>query len=246
MSSPAPEAGRRRPRITHLVLVDGLPADHWVEEGGDVAGLVRARPGTTSSRRTAALTSEDERRAEERQWLEALVGGPAALLALDARPLAHRPLALPELGPELTGRARAIGAECDRLVLDAFDDEELVMAVRRLWEAVLATDPGTLGRSPRDDTAVGGLVWAAARANGLLGPEGRLLARDLWPRLGVPASAGGRGAAMLDRLAPGTALLVGPPGAPRLRATGRPEALLASTRELLVTRRDELLARGAR
>jgi hypothetical protein len=58
----------------------------------------------------------------------------------------------------------------------------------------------------------------------------------------VPASAAGRGAAKLERLAPGAALLVGPPGAPRLRATGRADVLLGRTRAILVARRDALAA----
>ena len=243
--SSAPEADRRRPRITHLVLVDGLPADHWVEEGADLARL-RSTAGSGPARRAAALTTAADHRDAELRWLEALVGGPAALLELDALPLEQRALAVPDLGPGLTARARAIGTECDRVAVDVFDDEELGAALRRLWEAALAADPGMLGRSTRDDTAVGALVWVAARANGLLGPEGRMLARDLWPRLGLPASAAGRGATLLDRLAPGAGRLVAPPGAPRLRPTGRPDVLLAQTRSLLVARRDELVESSSR
>lgn len=245
MSSPAPEAARRRPRITHLVLVDGLPADHWVEESADVAGLARPRAAGAPGRRPAGLSTEDERRDDELRWLDALVGGRPALLTLDSHPLAPRPLAVPELGADRTDRARAIGAQGQRLAVEVFGDAELGTATCRLWEAVLAADPRMLGRSSRDDTAVGGLVWAAAQANGLLGSQGRLFARDLWPRLGVPASAAGRGAAMLERLAPGAALLVGPPGAPRLRATGRADVLLGQTRATLVARRDALLAAGS-
>jgi hypothetical protein len=239
------EPAARRPRITHLVLVDGLPADHWVEEGADLAHLPR-RSGPGRAGRPRALASDRDEQEHELRWLDALVGGRSALLALDDRPRVHRPLQAPDLGGEQTRRARAISAECDRLAVEVFDDEELAGALRRLWEAVLGADPGMLGRSSRDDTAVGALVWAAAQANGLLGPEGRLLARDLWPRLGVPPSAAGRGAALLHRLAPGADLLVAPAGAPRLRATGRPETLLAATRTLLVARRDALLASAGR
>ena len=244
--SPGPEIDRRRPRVTHLVLVDGLPADHWVEESADVARPVRPRAASGKARRATALTTEVEQRDAELRWLEALVGGRAALLALGDRQLEQRALVVPDLGAALSGRARAIGAECDRLAVDVFGDEELGAALRRLWEAVLVADPGMLARSTRDDTAVGALVWAGAQANGLLGPEGRLLARDLWPRLGVPASAAGRGSALLERLAPGADLLVAPPGAPRLRPTGRPEVLLAQTRALLVTRRDAVVASWSR
>ena len=46
---------------------------------------------------------------------------------------------------------------------------------------------------------------------------------------------------MLERLAPGADQHVPPEGAPRLRATGLPGALLGATRSLLVARRDEAL-----
>jgi hypothetical protein len=237
-AEPAP----RRPRITHLVLVDGLPADHWVEESADVRlSPVRSRPGVGTTRRVAALTSETEQRDLELSWLDAVVGGRAALLTLDARPLEPRPLEVPDLGPEPAARARLIGAECDRLAVEVFADEELALVLRRLWEAVLGADPGMLARSTRDDTAVGALVWAAAQANGLLGAGGSLLVRELWSRLGVPASSGSRGSALLDRLAPDAGSLVTPPGAPRLRPTGRSDLLLAATRAQLVTRRDRWL-----
>ncbi|SDP52387.1 hypothetical protein SAMN04489867_2774 [Pedococcus dokdonensis] len=248
MTSSGTATDRRRPRITHLVLVDGLPADHWVEEGADAAHLVPGRGAAGPRARVAELATDLERRDHERSWLEALVGGPDALAALDAEPLPPRLFTLPDLGPDLgpagapavAARAIAIGAECDRIATEVFDDAELGAALRRLWEAALAIDPAMLVRSSRDDTAVGALVWVTLQANGLLGATGRMLARELWPRLGVPASAAGRGAALLERLAPGSGLLVPPPGAPRLRATGRSDVLLASTRRLLVQRRDEL------
>lgn len=239
MTSSVTPTDRRRPRVTHLVLVDGLPADHWVEEGAEAARLTSAHASGPRAR-VAELTTDGERRDLERHWLEALVGGPEALAALDAEPMADVPFSLPELPAGLGERAVAIAAECDRVATEVFDDVELGLALRRLWEAALAVDPTMLARSTRDDTALGGLVWAVLQANGLLGSTGRLLARELWPRLGVPASAAGRGGALLERLAPGSGLLVTPPGAPRLRAAGRPDVLLAATRQLLVQRRDEL------
>ncbi len=200
---------------------------------------LRRRGGPTLS------TAHDDRERELR-WLDCLVGGREALLALDDRPLVTRPLDLGDLTPDLQVRARAIGEDCERHAVEAFGLTELGAAVRHLLGAALAADPGMLHRSARDDTAMGALVWAAGQANALIGPEGRLLARELWPRLGVPPSAAGRGAALLERLAPGTDQLVAPAGAPRLRATGLPGALLGSTRALLISRRDEVLDTGSR
>ena len=229
----------RRPRITHLVLVDGLPADHWVEDGTD--GRWEARGRQRGSGPSAWPGTEQEARERELRWLDGLVGGRESLLALDDRPLVTRPLDLDALAVDLRARATVISAECDRLVAEVFASGELVAAGRHLFEAVLAADPGMLGRSVRDDTATGALVWAAGQANGLIGPEGQLLARDLWPRLGIPPSAAGRGAAMLERLAPGADQLVPPAGAPKLRATGLPGVLIGATRALLTARRDEVL-----
>lgn len=234
--APPPAPQGRRPRITHLVLVDGLPADHWVEDGTD--GGWESRSGRRGG---PALSTEQDHRERELRWLDCLVGGRKSLLALDDTPLQTRALVLGELPPDLHARVHAISAECDRVAVELFDSTELCAAMRHLLTAVLAADPGMLGRSSRDDTAMGALVWAAGQANGLIGPEAALLARDLWPRLGVPPSAAGRGAALLDRLAPGGDKLLAPPGAPRLRATGLPGALLGSTRALLMSRRDELL-----
>ena len=238
----APEPTQaRRPRITHLVLVDGLPADHWVEEGNDGRWQSRLR-----RRGGPALSAEHDHGERELRWLDCLVGGRQALLDLHDQPLVRRTLDLSDLPRDLLMRARAISGQCDRLAVEVFGLDELVAALRHLLAGALAADPGMLLRSSRDDTAMGALVWAAGQANALVGPEGQLLARELWPRLGVPPSAAGRGAAMLGRLAPGTDQLVAPPGAPRLRATGLPGALLGSTRALLMSRRDEVLGTSAR
>lgn len=229
----------RRPRITHLVLVDGLPADHWVEDGSDGGWESRHR-----RRGGPALSTEQDDHDRELRWLDCLVGGREALLALDDRPLLTRPLDVGDLPPDVQVRAEAISRECDRLAVEVFGLDELTAALRNLFAAALAADPGMLHRSTRDDTATGALVWAAGQANGLIGPEGHLLARELWARLGIPPSAAGRGGALVERLAPGSDQLVAPPGAPRLRATGLPGALLGTTRALLVTRRDEVLGTG--
>jgi hypothetical protein len=232
-------SGRTR-LVTHLVLVDGLPADHWVEDGSD--GGWESRLSRRGPARRSAPSPPHDQRERELLWLEALVGGRAALLALDDRPLVPRPLDVAGLSLAHQHRARAISAECDRLAVKVFACDELVAAGRHLFESVLTADSGMLGRSTRDDTATGALVWAVGHANGLIGPAGSLLARELWPRLGVSPSAAGRGTAMLARLAPGTDQLVAPPGAPRLRATGVPGALLGATRALLVARRQDALA----
>jgi hypothetical protein len=236
----APPTGRRR-RITHLVLVDGLPADHWVEESAD--GKWETRQGRRGHLRPVGAKERVHDR--ERRWLEQIVGGPAALQALDTTPLDVAPLDLRDVPAHLHDRVRAISAECDRHAIEVFREPEMVAVLRHVLEAVLAADAGTLERSSRDDTLVGAVVWIGGHANGLIGPAGALLARDLWGALDLPSSSGSRGASILERLTGGHEPLGPDPrplwGTPRLKATGLATVLLSTTREGLVARRDHAL-----
>jgi hypothetical protein len=242
--SAPPEGTGHRPRVTHLVLVDGLPADHWVEDSPDGSW---ESGGTGRRRRPAAGGDLHDAHDHELRWLEALVGGPAALAALTDEPSVATPPMLDALPEHLHERAAAIGAECDRHAATAFTDPELGAVLRRVLETVLTTDPGFLDRSDRDDTAVGAFVWIGAQANGLVGPEGEVLGRDLWTRLGLPASSAARGSSTLARLRrrlPATMWLEAgpPPGAPRFRPTGHAGFLTAATRSVIILRRDATAA----
>jgi hypothetical protein len=232
----------RRARVTHLVLVDGLPADHWVEESAD-GSWVSGRTGRR--RRPDAPVDRSPSGAQDRElrWLESLVGGPEALASLTSEPTVAVPPPLDRLPPGLRRRAAAIGAECDRHAVTAFAEPELAAVLSRVLDLLLTTDPGFLGRSDRDDTAVGAVLWIGAQANGLVGPQGELLARDLWDRVGLPASSAARGSSVLTRLRrrlPPTVWVdaTPPPGAPRLAPTGHAELLTAATRSVVIARRD--------
>jgi len=229
-----------RPRVTHLVLVDGLPADHWVEDSPDGSW---ESGGTGRRRRPTVGGNLPDAHDHELRWLEALVGGHEALAALTDAPTVATPPVLDDLPAHLHERAAAIGAECDRHAGTTFTDPELDAVLRRVLETVLTTDPGFLERSDRDDTAVGAFVWIGAQANGLVGPEGEILGRDLWTRLGLPASSAARGSSTLARLRrrlPATMWLDAspPPGAPRFKPTGHAGFLTAATRSVIILRRD--------
>ena len=241
--APSSHPARQR-RVTHLVLVDGLPADHWVEQSVDgswVSGRTGRRRRLDGPVRPGPTTSRDH----ERRWLESLVGGPDALASLTTEPTSDAPPTLDGLPPRLRARAEAIGAACDRHAAAVFSEPELGAVLRRVLDLLLTTDPGFLDRSDRDDTATGAVVWIGAQANGLVGPEGELLARELWDRLGLPASSAARGSSVLARLRrqpPGEpwAGADAPPGAPRLTPTGHAELLTATTRSVVIARRDAL------
>jgi hypothetical protein len=243
----------RRPRVTHLVLVDGLPADHWVDESVDGAWSPSGHPAR--ARDGLAWADYDPPHVRELRWLDSLVGGREGLLALDTAPLvAPSSLTLPPALADQAGRAEAIRLACAQHAAALFADTEMPAATHFALEALIGADPAWLSRSDRDDTAIGGLVWLTGHANGLIGPSGDLLARDLWSRMGVASSAASRGATMLQRLrsaAPATAVLAwsyeeAPAGAPRLKATGHPSLLTSSTRRLLVARRDAALTVAGR
>jgi hypothetical protein len=237
----------RRPRVTHLVLVDGLPADHWVEDAPDG----RWDSGSAHRRARLRLAEHDQPPAErELRWLDELVGGRKALLALGGDALPATPFDPDGLSAEEARRAVAISAQCDRHSETVFADPEVGTALRRTLEAVLRADPGFLQRSDRDDTALGAVIWVGAQANGLLGPSGMLLAQELWARIAVPSSSSSRGSTVLRRLrgsrpAQRSGEAQPPYGAPQLKATGRPELLTSTTRSLIIARRDAALAERA-
>lgn len=234
-----PVPAGHHPRVTHLVLVDGLPADHWFEDSTD-GSWVSGRTGRR--RRAERPLGEPDHEGQELRWLESLVGGAEALAALTDEPVDAAPPVLDVLPAPLRDRAVAISHRCDAAA-SAFSEPELGAVLRRVVEVVLTGDPGFLERSEHDDTAAGAFVWIGAQANGLVGPEGEVLARDLWTRLGLPASSAARGSTVLTRLRrrlPATTWLdASPPaGAPRFRATGHPELLTAATRSTIIARRD--------
>lgn len=232
---PAEQPAGRRRLVTHLVLVDGLPADHWVEESVD--GTWESRVG-----RQGPLRPLDGRPRHEvaLRWLEAAVGGAEALESLDCAPLPLRPIDLTTVPARLHDRVRAISARCDDIAVEVFRDPELRAVFRHVLSAVLSLDPGTLLRSDRDDTATGAVVWIGGQANGLIGPQGTVLARDLWDALDISSSAAARGSGILQRLVGQDRDLEAPGhwGAPHLRVTGLAGALVSASRAVLVARRD--------
>jgi hypothetical protein len=238
-----------RPRVTHLVLVDGLPADHWVEESPDARW---SRHGGPARPRGADPTAVDSFHRRELAWLDSVVGDRMALMSLDTAGLVT-PLSLslpPALSdPAQTARAEAIRAQATAHAATLFHDREMPAAAHYALEAVLRADPTCLSRTDRDDTATGAVLWVAGHANGLIGRQGDLYARDLWSRIQVSSSAASRGQAMLDRLRSASrryALAWDDDPAhhpmPRLKATGHASLLTSTTRSLVVARRDAALA----
>ena len=244
----------RRPRVTHLVLVDGLPADHWVDESGDSSWSHPGHPDLAlRGQALAHRHGYDPPHARELRWLESLVGGREPLLALDTVPLVTpADIRLPPALADQSSRVDEIRRACARHAASVFHDPELPAATHHTLEAALHADPACLTRSDRDSSVVGAVLWVAGHANGLIGPAGEVLARELWERIGVSASAASRGATMLHRLqcsAPGHSPdpwvdSLAPFGSPRLKPTAHAALLTSATRAMLIGRRDAALAAG--
>ncbi len=247
-----PRRGPTRPRATAeqpLGAGRGSPTWSWSTgsrptTGSRTAATGAGRPGRDAAapRHLARHPRRQEARDRELRWLDGLVGGRAALLALDVRPLVTRPVDLGALPADLrhraAGRQRRVRPVGDRGV------RRRRAGRRRLGTCSKPPWPPTRGCSSAAPATTPPPARWCGPSDRRTGSSGRRVRS--WPgtcgrRLGIPPSAAGRGAAMLERLAPGADLLVPPAGAPRLRATGLPGALVAATRSLLVARRDQAL-----
>lgn len=243
------EPATRRKRVTHVVLADGIPVDHWVEEEEATHPLEVAsrweEPGWTRGG-CRHLGGPGDPYAAELARLSQLVGGREALLSLEAQPLPQEDLDLTDIADSLAARVEGIVEQCDRILddlLDAATAVEMRTVARRVITAVVRRDPGFLTRSERDDIAVGAVCWVAARANDLAGPGGPLSAQTLQERLRLRSSPAGRGhtAWLACRRVPSYAVgqALWDPAA--LLPTGSPELLTSATRAMIIARRDAAL-----
>ncbi len=173
-------------------------------------------------------------------WLDGLVDGRAALLALGDTPVPVAPP--PTVGGADEGAAYdALASQVDR-VADLFCDAEvaavldwaLVAGWHRRREAV--NPPGT-GRAP---AVAGGLAWVVGKANGLF--DGDLRQVDVQRELGLGSplrAMGVRLAPIVGRSAPVVAPR--PMEAPDLTGFGEPALLTPATRRVVMAWRDRAL-----
>lgn len=178
-------------------------------------------------------------------WLATIVGGTDALGRLDAEPLPPEPLSLDAVPPRLHVRA---GALAERLEgpARALLGTEGPTACHRFLAALLRDAPGVLGRSDRDDTTAGAVLWAVARGNDLVGAGRPVPSKAVQEVMGLASSPASRGGSLAHALA-GARPAFGPGGYyrrqhPDVIPLGSPSLLLGSFRRRLLVQRDIALA----
>ena len=236
-ASPSPLSGPERLRLQ--AYVDGRLVDSWTEP---VRGTrwERFADQFDDERRPVVTRPPDPPRHEQvLRWLDGLVGGREALLALTDEP--HDPVPAPDL-PDAESEVSYVGVQeaLDRVSAEFLDAETrrvLDLSLALLWEAA----PHAVTGATSATTVAGGLLWIVGKANGLFagGFTMQLVRRELWltQALNVPGQALARHLRGLDFHGERR-----PQGCPDLMSFARPELLTADTRRTLIQWRDLALA----
>lgn len=228
-------------RLTHLVYVGGRLVDSWHERAAETrwASYVE-RPVAPPP------PAEPPLHARVLDWLSDVCGGAAAVTALDTEPLSDEPV--PVQAPDRSTEERlAATADLTDLVADRWFDDETALAFRAALRILWTEEPHTVQRATTPAHLAAGICWAVGKANGLFQPVGIRRVGTLQDTLalsGTPSTKGNEVAAALRGFR-GHRLTRRPPEVPDLLALGRPELLVAATREQLVRLRAKAEAAAA-
>jgi hypothetical protein len=208
----------------------GAPTDRLFERVLDVVERLErelARPATKEYDEALA-------------WLSRICGGPDAVAALDAAPLADSP-------PAPDGqRPAAVAALLDAVATEFFDTE-MRHAFRRALAAVWDTDRALVLAPVMPGYVASGIAWTVGEANGLVGAHHHLTATRL--KLYLDTVSGPAVHARPIRRALGEEWIWRadeprrgtPRSDPALIVLGRTDLLVARTRARLVRVRDHAL-----
>ncbi len=231
-------SGTARERLRHLVFLDGRLVDSWTEPIEGTAYAAMAEELDEARRPPAwvhdAYEPPPPPYEEVLTWLDGVVGGRIALLALDDEPLQNR-----------VGSEHADDSGVDGLlarVADDHFDQDFLAAMRVALATLRREDPDLLERAPAGEIAAG-VCWLVGRANGVVGANTpvtqKVLKTTLWlstpPLRRVPRiktclrSLQGRSGSR-------------PADCPDLFELGDAAYLTAATRRRLVRLRDRALA----
>lgn len=227
-------------RLRHLVYLDGRLVDVWSEPVQGTAYAAWAARLERLERPVPAPAPLPPPHERVLRWLDDVVGGRIALLALDDEPLAPRPRPRPPgtgAGPAAAhDRLEGLVAEqCRRRF-----DEEFRIAVLVVLDALWELDRSQVEGDPAQ--VVAGLCWLVGRANGRVGAGTAVTQGVLKGDLGLRVSPGTRATRFRERLRD-----LRPPAPPRpsqcpdLVELGRVDVLLGSTRRDLLRLRDRAL-----
>ena len=223
---------RHEERLRHVVFLDGRLIDSWAspvegtryrelaEEYDREKQLRHYRPEPMPALHERVLT-----------WLDGVVGGRRALLALDDEPLLSSTGAMTD---------DAIDALL-RQVADELFDAEFHLAARAVLASVHESDAALVADTPGVEVAAG-ICWLVGRANGLVGAgtpvTQKVLKRALWLSTS-PSRRTPRIKACLRGLRPEPGPR--PASCPDLLELGDPAVLTSPTRRRLITLRDRAL-----
>lgn len=227
-------------RLRHVVFLDGRLIDTWTEpvEATAYHSWAQELERSAQPRIYAPEPACPAPHEVVLDWLDGVVGGRAALLALDDRPL--------ELGeaPEDASEVYAeVVALLERVCRNLFDDEfrfASCAALTSLWRS----EPAVLNGTPAE--VAGGVCWMVGRANGCVGAgtavTQQVLKRELWLKAGLTPRAT-RFKERLRDLLPTPSRR--PSSCPNLLEVGSPTLLTGATRRELISLRDRALAAAA-
>lgn len=238
-------------RLTHLVLVDGRLVDVWSEPVEPTRWAAVARAFDRARRPTPAPPPPEPPRHESvLAWLDDVVGGRAALVALTTD-ATQGPVEAPDVLPgHLRDRWQAV-RDLVTAVADECFDPAAEAALHRALDRLVLDDPQAVAAARSAASLAGALCWIVGKANGLFGGHAATQSgvRDL---LGLSAA--------LSTLGPPLQRSFGTPwpasarpygsrgwyGAPDLLATGCVDVLTDRTRRMVVRMRDRALEEAAR
>lgn len=227
-------------RLRHVVYLDGRLIDTWTEPVEGSAYRAWAEELDRSARPQVHEPPPPPPPPHEvvLDWLDGVVGGRAALLALHDRPL--EPGEAPDDASEVYADMVAL---LDRVGRNLFDDEFRLAscaALASLWRL----DPEELNGTPAE--MAGGVCWMVGRANGCVGAgtvvTQQVLKRELWLKAGLTPRAT-RFKERLRDLLPDPSRR--PASCPNLLELGSPSFLTSATRRELIQLRDRAVDAAA-
>jgi len=237
---PCPPVRPKSDLVTHLVFVGGRLAESWSEEAAESKYAEFAR-SLAAERRTQIVQPPPPRprHLQVLEWLDSLVGGREAVLALGT---------VPETKPMLRDVVDPVADEPWLIADELLDDvcssllpADLAAPMRRCLLLLRERCPALPARLTPDRIAAG-IVWVVGKSNGAIGPDGPVTQLSIAAQLGVDSlnSCGNRVLGHVNRLGWATPRPWGS-NCPPLLATGRTELLSARTVADLVELRDQAL-----
>lgn len=232
----------RDERLRHVVFLDGRLVDSWTESVDGSRYQEWADELDRWERRHVSTPAPTPPVHDQvLDWLDGVVGGRVALLALDGAPT--RPVEHPDGADERYSEV----LEHVRRVCSRHFDDDFCRASEAALVALVGVDPMVLRNVRSAADAAAGLVWIVGRANGAVGAPSGLRQKDLRQTLWLkswPSHLSTRFQQALLGLHPESRWR--PMHCPDLVALGSADFLTCSTRSELVRLRDRALEAAER